>query len=555
MTDIEIAQSVKMQKITDVAARIGLFDDAVVQYGKTKAKINLSECPEIKDKKDGKLILVTAITPTPAGEGKTTTSIGLLDGLCALNKKAVAALREPSLGPVFGIKGGATGGGYSQIVPMEEINLHFTGDFHALTSANNLLAAMIDNHIHQGNLLNLDPENILWKRALDMNDRSLRTITIGQGGKANGVERPDGFDITVASEIMAILCLATDLADLKKRCGAITIGYTYDKKPVTAADLHAEGAMAALLKEAIKPNLVQTLEGNPVLVHGGPFANIAHGCNSIIATKAALKLADYVVTEAGFAADLGAEKFFDIKCREASLTPDAVVLVATIRALKYHGGVNKEELNKENVEALKAGCPNLFQHAANIQKVYGLPVLVCINSFPTDTEEETRVLFDECEKQNLKVVISEGWAKGSKGTLELAKAVVDLCEEENHFDYAYPLDLTLQEKMEMLAKKVYRADGVDYSEEALAQIQMIEEMGYGHYPICVAKTQSSFSDNAKLLNAPKNFRMHVRGAKVCTGARFVVILCGNIMTMPGLPKVPAAEKIDIDENGVISGLY
>ena len=554
-TDIEIAQNCTMQEIGSIAQKAGIDTQYLEMYGKYKAKIDNKILVDLKDKPNGKLILVTAITPTPAGEGKTTTSIGLADGLSSLGKNTIAALREPSLGPVFGLKGGAAGGGYAQVVPMEDINLHFTGDFHAISAACNLLAAMIDNHLQQGNSLNIDPRRITFKRVVDMNDRALRDIVIGMGGKANGVVRQAGYEITVASEVMAILCLANDLKDLKERLGKIIIGYTYDNKEVKASQLKANGAMAVLLKDAIKPNLVQTLEHTPVIIHGGPFANIAHGCNSVIATKTALKLADYVVTEAGFAADLGAEKFFDIKCRSANLKPDAVVLVATIRALKYHGGVKKEDLNKENIEALKKGLPNLFAHLDNIQNVYGLPVVVAINGFSSDTNKEQQLLIDECAKRNIKAILCEGWAKGSKGTIELSKAVIDLVQQENNFHYLYKDDESIEEKLNNLCQKIYHGDKVIYTDEAKKKLKQIKENGYSNLPICVAKTQYSLSDNAKLLAAPTNFSITVKDLKVSAGAGFIVAYCGDIMTMPGLPKVPAAENIDIDENGKITGLF
>ena len=554
-TDIEIAQNCTMQEIGSIAQKAGIDAQYLEMYGKYKAKIDNKILVDLIDKPNGKLILVTAITPTPAGEGKTTTSIGLADGLSSLGKNTIAALREPSLGPVFGLKGGAAGGGYAQVVPMEDINLHFTGDFHAISAACNLLAAMIDNHLQQGNSLNIDPRRITFKRVVDMNDRALRDIVIGMGGKANGVVRQAGYEITVASEVMAILCLANDLKDLKERLGKIIIGYTYDNKEVKASQLKANGAMAVLLKDAIKPNLVQTLEHTPVIIHGGPFANIAHGCNSVIATKTALKLADYVVTEAGFAADLGAEKFFDIKCRCANLKPDAVVLVATIRALKYHGGVKKEDLNKENIEALKKGLPNLFAHLDNIQNVYGLPVVVAINGFSSDTNKEQQLLIDECAKRNVKAILCEGWAKGSKGTIELSKAVIDLVQQENNFHYLYKDDESIEEKLNDLCQKIYHGDKVIYTDEAKKKLKQIKENGYSNLPICVAKTQYSLSDNAKLLAAPTNFSITVKDLKVSAGAGFIVAYCGDIMTMPGLPKVPAAENIDIDENGKITGLF
>ena len=554
MTDIEIAQSVTPAHISEVAASLNIDYKYVEQYGKTKAKIDFNYLKET-DAKDGKLILVTAITPTPAGEGKTTTSIGLADGLRKIGKKSVLALREPSLGPVFGIKGGAAGGGWAQVIPMEDINLHFTGDFHAIGAANNLLAAMLDNHIQQGNSLGIDPKKITWKRAVDMNDRQLRNIVDGLGGRLNGVPREDGFDITVASEIMAVFCLATDIMDLKARLARIIVGYTYDGRPVTAHDLKAEGAMTALLKDAIKPNLVQTLEHTPAFVHGGPFANIAHGCNSITATRMALKLGDYCVTEAGFAADLGAEKFLDIKCRMAGLKPDAVVVVATVRALKYHGGVAKADLNNENLEALEKGLPNLLQHVGNIKDVYGLPCVVAINAFPTDTKAELDMVEARCRELGVNVALSEVWAKGGEGGKVLAEEVVRLCEQENSFRFSYELDQTIEEKLNAIATKIYHADGVDLTPAARKQMAQLTELGFGNVPICVAKTQYSFSDDAKLLGAPKGFRITVRNLKISAGAGFIVALTGDIMTMPGLPKVPAAEKIDVDETGRISGLF
>ena len=554
-TDIEIAQSCEKEKIGVIAERAGIDERYVELYGNYKAKIDNSLLRDMADKPDGKLILVTAITPTPAGEGKTTTSVGLTDGLRKIGKKAMAALREPSLGPVFGIKGGAAGGGYAQVVPMEDINLHFTGDFHAIGAANNLLAAMLDNHIQQGNALGIDVKQITWKRAVDMNDRQLRHIVDGLGGKAQGVPREDGFEITVASEVMAVLCLSSGIADLKARLGRIIVAYTYDGKPVTAHDLKAEGAMAALLKDAIKPNLVQTLEGTPVLIHGGPFANIAHGCNSVTATRMALKLADYTVTEAGFAADLGAEKFIDIKCRMAGLKPSAVVIVATVRALKYHGGVPKAELNHENLDALEKGMPNLLQHVSNIKNVFGLPCVVAINAFPTDTKAELDLVAKKCSELGVNVALSEVWAKGGEGGTTLAEEVVRLCEEPNNFRQSYELDGTIEEKLNAICTKIYHADGVQLVGNAVKQAKQIEALGFGSLPICMAKTQYSFSDDASLLGAPHGFTVSVRNLKVCAGAGFIVALTGDIMTMPGLPKVPAAEKIDIDENGVISGLF
>jgi len=554
-TDIEIAQECKKENILNIAKKANIEDKYLELYGNYKAKIDFNLLKDNKEKSDGKLILVTAITPTPAGEGKTTTSVGLADGLKKINKNVLVALREPSLGPVFGIKGGAAGGGYAQLVPMEDINLHFTGDFHAIGAANNLLAAMLDNHIQQGNSLGIDPKKITWKRAVDMNDRQLRNIVSGLGGKANGVPREDGFDITVASEIMAILCLANDIIDLKEKLGNIIVGYTYDNKPVHARDLKAQGAMAALLKDALKPNLVQTLEGTPAIVHGGPFANIAHGCNSITATRMALKLADYVVTEAGFAADLGAEKFLDIKCRKANLKPNAVVMVATVRALKYHGGVAKTDLNKENLQALEKGLPNLLQHVSNIKDVYGLPCVVAINAFPTDTKAELDLVEKKCKELGVNVALSEAWAKGGEGAIALANEVVRLCDEKANFHYAYEDNLSIEEKLNAIAKKVYHADGVILTENAKKQIKELTDLGFATMPICMAKTQYSFSDNPALLGAPKGFNITVRNLKVSAGAGFIVALTGDIMTMPGLPKVPAAENIDVDENGVISGLF
>ena len=553
MTDIEIAQKAQKLHIRDVAAKAGIDEQDLEYYGNDKAKINLSVLK--RDRKDGKLILVTAITPTPAGEGKTTTTIGLADGLNKIGKNTMVALREPSLGPVFGVKGGAAGGGYAQVVPMEDINLHFTGDFHAIGAANNLLAAMIDNHIYQGNSLRIDPRRITWRRCVDMNDRQLRFVVDGLGGKANGTPREDGYDITVASEIMAVLCLASDLVDLKQRLADIIIGYNYDGEPVKAGSLNAQGAMAALLKDAIKPNLVQTLEGNPALVHGGPFANIAHGCNSVIATRMALKLGDYTVTEAGFGADLGAEKFLDIKCRVAGLKPSAVVLVATIRALKMHGGLLKTELGHEDVDALVKGIPNLIRHYKNITEVYKLPCVVAINKFPTDTEAEIKALKEEGEKHGMNIVLSTVWADGGNGAIELAEKVVELCEKDNDFTFSYNTEDTIEKKIKDIVTKIYGGAGVEIAPEAKKQIRMLKKYGYDKLPVCMAKTQYSFSDNAKLLGAPEGFTVSVRNIKVSAGARFIVALTGEITTMPGLPKVPAAENIDIDENGVISGLF
>ena len=555
MTDIDIAHGCAMKNITAVAAAAGVDEKYVEPYGRYKAKLSLELLRERADAPDGKLILVTAITPTPAGEGKTTTSIGLADALRRIGKNAVAALGEPSLGPVFGVKGGATGGGYAQIVPMEDINLHFTGDFHAIGAANNLLAAMLDNHIQQGNALGIDPKQITWKRCVDMNDRQLRHIVDGLGGAANGCPREDGFDITVASEIMAVFCLAESLADLRARLGRIIVAYTYDGAPVTAHDLKAEGAMTALLRDALSPNLVQTLEGTPVLVHGGPFANIAHGCNSVLATRMARKLSDYTVTEAGFAADLGAEKFFDIKCRKAKLRPDAVVLVATVRALKYHGGAEKDRLGEENLAALERGLPNLLRHADNIKNVFGLPCVVAVNAFPTDTEAELSLVAERCAALGVKAVRSDVWAKGGTGGEALAAEVVRLCEEKNDFRFAYELTGSIGERIETLCRKVYRADGVFLTPEARKQAARLEALGFGALPVCMAKTQYSFSDDASKRGAPEGFTVTVREIRVSAGAEFLVALTGNIMTMPGLPKSPAAERIDVDENGVISGMF
>ena len=556
MTDIEIAQSVTPKHILDVARSIGIDEKYIELHGKDKAKIDLSFLEDTKDKKSGKLILVTAITPTPAGEGKTTTTIGLADGLRRIGKNVTVALREPSLGPVFGIKGGAAGGGWAQVIPMEDINLHFTGDFHAIGAANNLLAAMLDNHIFQGNELNIDPENITWRRCVDMNDRQLRFVRDGLGGGKNGVPRDDGYDITVASEIMAVLCLASSLSDLKARLARIIVAYTKDGTPVTAHDLKAEGAMTALLKDALKPNLVQTLEGTPAFVHGGPFANIAHGCNSVIATKTALKMGEYTVTEAGFGADLGAEKFLDIKCREAGLTPDAVVLVATVRALKMHGGLPKTDLAEENLEALEAGIPNLLRHLSNIKNVYKLPSVVAINRFPTDTDKEIDFIIEKCRALGVNVVLSTVWANGGKGGEDLAREVARLCEEEQgDFTFAYDSDDSLVEKIEKLTRKIYGGSAVELTPEASAEIERLTTLGFGKLPICVAKTQYSFSDDPKKLGAPEDFTVTIRKVKVSAGAGFVVVLTGDIMTMPGLPKVPAAEKIDVTEEGKIVGLF
>ena len=555
LTDIEIAQLCEMQPITEIAARAGIDDKYVEQYGKYKAKIDLSLMKENKNP-DGKLILVTAITPTPAGEGKTTTTIGLADGMRRIGKNVMVALREPSLGPVFGIKGGAAGGGYAQVVPMEDINLHFTGDFHAIGAANNLLAAMLDNHIKQGNELNIDVRRITWKRCVDMNDRQLRFITDGLGGVANGVPREDGFDITVASEIMAVLCLSESITDLKERLARIIVGYTFDDKPVTCADLKAQGAMAALLKDALKPNLVQTLEGTPALVHGGPFANIAHGCNSVTATKLAMKLGDYAVTEAGFGADLGAEKFLDIKCRAAGLTPSAVVLVATVRALKMHGGLAKTELGKEDLTALGNGLPNLLRHVSNIKNVYGLPCVVAVNRFPTDTDAEIEFITDKCRELGVNTVLSTVWAEGGKGGEALAREVVRLCEEEKgDFRFSYLLDCTIEEKIDAVVRKVYGGSGINILPAARKQIDKLASLGFGGLPVCIAKTQYSFSDDPTLLGAPDGFTVTVKNVKISAGAGFIVVLTGDIMTMPGLPRRPAAERIDIDENGKITGLF
>ncbi len=554
-TDIEIAQETQMQHITEVAKTAGIDPKYLEQYGNYKAKVDYNILKDLADKPNGKLILVTAINPTPAGEGKTTTNVGLADGMRKIGKNAIVALREPSLGPVFGVKGGAAGVGYAQVVPMEDINLHFTGDFHAIGAANNLLAALLDNHIYQGNALNIDVRQIVWRRCVDMNDRQLRFVTDGLGGKTNGVPREDGYDITVASEVMAVLCLASDINDLKSRLARLVVAYTRDGKPVTAGDLNAQGAMAALLKDALKPNLVQTLEHTPAFVHGGPFANIAHGCNSVTATKIALKLADYAVTEAGFGADLGAEKFLDIKCRMAGLQPSCVVVVATARALKYNGGVPKAETRNENLEALEKGLPNLLRHVENITKVYKLPCVVAINRFPTDTEAELKLIETKCKELGVNVALSEVWAKGGEGAIELAKEVVRLCEEPNDFHYSYELDGTIKEKIEAIAKKIYRADGVTFTANAEKQIQTLTELGYDKMPICMAKTQYSFTDDQTKLGAPTGFTITVRNVKVSAGAGFLVALTGEIMTMPGLPKVPAAERISVDETGKISGLF
>ncbi|ETD07387.1 formate--tetrahydrofolate ligase [Streptococcus sanguinis] len=555
LSDIEIANSVQMKPIKEVAKKLGIAEDALSLYGNYKAKISASQLEALKDKPDGKLILVTAISPTPAGEGKTTTSVGLVDALSAIGKKAVIALREPSLGPVFGIKGGAAGGGHAQVVPMEDINLHFTGDFHAIGVANNLLAALIDNHIHHGNALGIDSRRITWKRAVDMNDRQLRHIVDGLQGKVNGVPREDGFDITVASEVMAILCLSENITDLKNRLEKIIIGYSFEGKPITAKDLKAGGAMAAVLKDAIHPNLVQTLEHTPALIHGGPFANIAHGCNSVLATKLALKYADYAVTEAGFGADLGAEKFIDIKCRTSGLRPAAVVLVATIRALKMHGGVAKSDLAEENVQAVVDGLPNLEKHLENIQDVYGLPAVVAINKFPLDTEAELQAVYDACQKRGVDVVISDVWANGGAGGKELAEKVVELAEGDNHFQFVYNEEDSIETKLNKIVTKVYGGKGVRLTPAAKRELKQLEELGFSNYPICMAKTQYSFSDDAKKLGAPKDFVVTISQLKVSAGAGFIVALTGAIMTMPGLPKVPASEKIDVDKDGNISGLF
>ena len=552
-SDIEIAQSSEMLPIFEVAKRAGIPENLLEPYGRYKAKL---DARALADKPlRGKLVLVTAINPTPAGEGKTTTSVGLADALTSLGQSAMLALREPSLGPVFGVKGGAAGGGYAQVVPMEDINLHFTGDFHAIGAANNLCAAMLDNHIKQGNSLNIDPRRVVWKRCVDMNDRQLRNVVDGLGGIADGMPRQDGFDITVASEVMAVFCLASGIKDLKERLGRMVIAYTYDRKPVTVSDIHAEGAMTALLKNAIQPNLVQTLEHTPALVHGGPFANIAHGCNTVEATKTALRLADYVVTEAGFGADLGAEKFLDIKCRATGLAPSAVVLVATVRALKYNGGVAKADLNQQNVEALKEGIPNLLRHVDNIQTVYGLPVVVAINAFPTDTAEELALVEEECKKRGVNVVLSEVWAKGGKGGQALAEEVMRLCQTESQLTFAYDVKESLKQKITDIATKIYHADGVEFAPSAAKQLQQLEELGFGELPICMAKTQYSFTDDQTKLGAPENFKITVREVRVSAGAGFVVCLTGSIMTMPGLPKVPAAEHIDVLDDGRIVGLF
>ena len=553
LSDIEIAQQARMLPITEVAAKAGLAEEQLECYGRHKAKVDIHSLKDLPQK--GKLVLVTAINPTPAGEGKTTTSVGLADALCGMGKNALLCLREPSLGPVFGVKGGAAGGGHAQVVPMEDINLHFTGDFHAIGAANNLCAAMLDNHIKQGNSLGIDPRRIVWKRCVDMNDRQLRNVVDGLGGIANGMPREDGFDITVASEVMAAFCMASDLMDLRDRLGRMVIAYTYDRQPVTVADIHAQGAMAALLKDAIKPNLVQTLEGNPAFVHGGPFANIAHGCNSVEATTTAMRLADYVVTEAGFGADLGAEKFLDIKCRATGLVPSAVVLVATVRALKYNGGVAKDALTEENLAALEAGMPNLLRHVSNIKGVWGLPVVVAINAFPTDTPAELALVEQRCNELGVNVALSEVWAKGGEGGRALAEEVLRLCDEPSDFRFAYELDEPLAKKVEDIATRVYHADGVDFAPKAARMMRQLEEQGFGGLPVCMAKTQYSFSDDPKRLGAPEGFRITVRDLRVSAGAGFVVALTGDIMTMPGLPRVPAAEKIDVTPDGRITGLF
>ena len=554
-TDIEIAQECEMLPITEIAKTAGVDEKYLEQYGKYKAKVDYNILKDMADKPDGKLILVTAINPTPAGEGKTTTTVGLADGMRKLNKNVLVALREPSLGPVFGVKGGAAGGGYAQVVPMEDINLHFTGDFHAIGAANNLLAAMLDNHIYQGNALNIDPRQVVWRRCVDMNDRQLRFVVDGLGGKTNGMPREDGYDITVASEVMAVLCLASDITDLKNRLARLVVAYTRDGKPVTAGDLKAQGAMAALLKDALKPNLVQTLEHTPAFVHGGPFANIAHGCNSVTATKIAMRLADYTVTEAGFGADLGAEKFLDIKCRMAGLKPSCVVLVATVRALKYNGGVPKAETGKENLEALEKGLPNLLRHVENITTVYKLPCVVAINRFPQDTEAELALVERKCKELGVNVALSEVWGKGGEGGIELAKEVVRLCEQPNDFSFSYELDLPIKDKIEAIVKRIYHGDGVNFTANAEKQIKQLTELGYDKMPICMAKTQYSFTDDQTKLGAPTGFTVTVRNVKVSAGAGFLVALTGEIMTMPGLPKVPAAERIDVDDTGKISGLF
>ena len=553
-SDIEIAQSTELEHILKIAKKAGIDEKYIEQYGNYKAKVDYNLLNDSK-RKNGKLVLVTAITPTPAGEGKTTTTVGLADAMSKLDKNVIVALREPSLGPVFGLKGGAAGGGYAQIVPMEDINLHFTGDMHAIGAANNLIAAMLDNHIFQGNKLGIDPRRITWKRCVDMNDRQLRFVTDGLGGAGNGVPREDGYDITVASEMMAIFCLSNNILDLKERIANIVLGYKYNGEPVTVREINAHGAATALLKDALKPNLAQTLEHTPAFVHGGPFANIAHGCNSIMATKMALKLGDYAITEAGFGADLGAEKFLDIKCRKAGLKPDAVVMVATVRALKMHGGVPKEMLNQENLQALEQGLPNLLQHVENITQVYKLPCVVAINAFPTDTKAELDLVERKCNELGVKVALSEVWAKGGEGGIELAKAVIELCEQPNNFQYCYEDDTTIEEKIRAVAQKVYHADDVYFTVDAQKQIRNLEDKGFGKLPVCIAKSQYSFSDNPKLLGAPKGFTITVRTLKVSAGAGFIIAMTGDILTMPGLPKLPAAEKIDVDETGKISGLF
>ena len=554
-TDIQIAQETEMTNIQEIAASAGIDPKYIELYGNYKAKIDYNLLQEKQDTPDAKVILVTAISPTPAGEGKTTTTVGLADAMKKIDKKVMVALREPSLGPVFGVKGGAAGGGYAQVVRMEDINLHFTGDMHAIGAANNLLAALLDNHIQQGNVLGIDPRKVTWKRCVDMNDRQLRFVVDGLGGKPNGTPREDGFDITVASEVMAILCLSSDIDDLKKRIANIIVGYSYDDKPVTAGQLKAEGAMAALLKDALKPNMVQTLEKTPAFIHGGPFANIAHGCNSVMATKMAMKMADYVVTEAGFGADLGAEKFLDIKCRMAGIKPSAVVIVATVRALKHHGGVAKADLGAENLEALEKGLPNLLQHVENVTQIYGLPAVVAINRFPTDTEAELALVEAKCKELGVNVALSEVWGKGGEGGIALAEEVVRLCEEPNNFDQLYGLDISIEEKIRTIAQKIYRAKDIAILPAAMKQLKQLEDLGFGNLPICMAKTQYSFSDDPKLLGAPRDFVLTIRNLKVSAGAGFIVALTGDIMTMPGLPKVPAAEKIDVDNTGKITGLF
>lgn len=555
LSDIEIAQQYEAKDIRDIAKTAGIDEKYLEMYGRNKAKVDYKLLGDLADKPNGKLILVTAINPTPAGEGKTTTSVGLTDGLRHIGKKAIVALREPSLGPVFGVKGGAAGGGYAQVVPMEDINLHFTGDFHAIGAANNLLAALLDNHIYQGNELRIDPKRITWKRVVDMNDRQLRSIVDGLGPRTNGVTREDSYDITVASEIMAVLCLSSSISDMKERLGKMIIGYTYNEEPVTAAQLKAEGAMCALLKDAIKPNLVQTLEGTPAFIHGGPFANIAHGCNSLMATRMALKLSDYAVTEAGFGADLGAEKFLDIKCRMAGIAPSAVVIVATARALKHHGGVAKPDLNNENLEALEKGMPNLLRHVENVTKVYGLPCVVAINRFPTDTEAELNLIRSKCKELGVEVALSEVWAKGGAGAVELAEEVVRLCETPNNFSYVYDAELSIKEKLNAIVQRVYHGSRAVLTGPAVKQAQQLEQLGFGNLPICMAKTQYSFTDDAKSLGAPEGFEIAVKNLKVSAGAGFIVALTGDVMTMPGLPKKPSSENIDVDENGRISGLF